>query len=63
MSESYVSTATATKITGISSSRLRKLAKEGKIPYLRFGTRFMFNPVAVKEALDSMAGENLCKLA
>lgn len=43
---------------GVTARWLRAEAEAGRVPCLRAGTRFLFNPVAVQEALARRAGQD-----
>ena len=40
---------------GVTQQWLRDLAETGQIPCLKAGNRYLFNPVAVQEALSAKA--------
>jgi len=43
------------EMTGLPQASLKRLADEGKIPFLRVSCGLRFNPVAVEKALMSLA--------
>lgn len=51
----FVSTRKASELTGVSAQLLYKLCKEGKIPYIRLGNKFLFDVEQLREALRSEA--------
>ncbi len=51
----FVSTRKASELTGVSAQLLYKFCKEGKIPYIRLGNKFLFDVEQLREALRSEA--------
>ena len=51
----FVSTRKASELTGVSAQLLYKLCKEGKIPHIRLGNKFLFDVEQLREALRSEA--------
>lgn len=51
----FVSTRKASELTGVSATLLYKLCKEGRIPFIRLGNKFLFDVEQLTEALRSEA--------
>lgn len=51
----FVSTRKASELTGVSAKLLYKLCKEGRIPFIRLGNKFLFDVEQLREALRSEA--------
>jgi len=43
------------RLAGVTQAWLRQQAKDGKVPHLKAGNRFLFNPTAVETALAKAA--------
>lgn len=48
----------AAKITGLSEYELRRGVKQGKYPFIKAGTKHMFNLDALEDAIARMMYEN-----
>ena len=54
----YLSIKQASGATGLSQKYIREGCKNGKIPFLRVGNRYMINLPILLEKLDSMCENN-----
>lgn len=51
VNKKYLKAQDIADIFGLSAAHIRRLARDGKIPYVQIGSRYLFNEVNVRQYL------------